>query len=425
MQTAFRMFVWLAVWGWVFSVSADDASLVPEGEVVLRFVAHMPDDTPDDAEIHLSGNHVLLGEWSGRGLVLERGDDGVFRGRLPVQLSTTLEFKVTLGSWDTVEKTADGGERPNRTHTVAGYETLDLRVERWRAPNDDEPARPASTVTGDLRLHRVEGQGDIPGRIVRVWLPPGYNEQTNADRRYPLLLMHDGQNLFDAATSAFGTEWRADETATALIEASKIEPVILVGIDNAGAARAQEYLGPAVTLQRGDPPRAMELGGRGDDYAAWVINDVLPTLEAEYRVAEGRANRATGGSSLGGVIALHLVDAYPERFGAAVAMSPALWVAPEALVEGYGETLPDDARYWIDMGDREGGGAAEELSRHVRHAETLAERLRERDVDVRWALVEGGEHNEAAWARRFGEVLVFLYGTNATNRAAPPPHATP
>ncbi len=196
----------------------------------VRFVVETPSTTPTGAEVWLSGNQPELGNWNGAGIKLAQGPAGNrFFGCIPFAGGTNLEFKVTRGSWDSVEKDAQGGELDNRRHDVSAPARVLSQVGSWRdlAP---EPPRP-DTITGTVAYHDVSGASlGLKDRRVLVWLPPGYDTETA--RRYPVLYMHDGQNIMNVKTAAFGVEWGVDETAQSLIQAGQMEPIIIVGVYN-------------------------------------------------------------------------------------------------------------------------------------------------------------------------------------------------
>ena len=159
--------------------------------------------------------------------------------------------------------------------------------------------------------------------MLRVWLPPGYDDLTNVQRRYPVFYLNDGQNLFDEATSYAG-EWHADEAADRLIREGAIPPIILVGIDNATRERMREYV-PYRSLQ----PHMMRVRGRY--YPDFLAKEIMPFISRQYRIADGPENTGLGGSSLGGLIALYTAIARPGLIGRLLVESPSLWVAGRAI----------------------------------------------------------------------------------------------
>jgi enterochelin esterase-like enzyme len=273
-------------------------SLAADDLVNVTFEVTVPAKTPAKARVCLAGNAPQLGAWNENGVVMTRRDDGVYIAQVKLPRGAAVQYKVTRGSWQTVEKKDDGSELANRSYTPAGDETLKIIVAAWADQVAKEPTK--STRTGDIRVHERFASKNLGNeRRLLVWLPPGYEK--DADARYPVLYMHDGQNVFDTATS-FAGEWQADETATRLIAEKKIRPLIIVAIENNGS-RMDEY-----TLTRDE---GMKAGGNGAAYLKFVAEEVKPFIDKTYRTKPDRAETAVAGSSLGGTISLELCRAVP------------------------------------------------------------------------------------------------------------------
>jgi predicted alpha/beta superfamily hydrolase len=234
-------------------------------------------------------------------------------------------------------------------------------------------------------------------RAVSVYLPPQYLEQK--DRRFPVLYLQDGQNLFDGRTSYIaGKTWNANTTADRLAEAGEIEPVILVGIANTGLRRMAEYT----------PTRDFKMGGgEGRSYARLLIEELKPWIDSSYRTLPEAKNTGLGGSSLGGLISLYVGFAHPEVFGKLAVMSPSLWWDHRSILHAIEQqaTKPD-LKIWLDMGTAEG-------AKHLRDTDMLERLLLQRGwrsgVDLAYVTAEGAVHDEWAWSARFGDVLRFLF----------------
>ncbi|MDB4875036.1 MAG: Endo,4-beta-xylanase/feruloyl esterase precursor [Gemmatimonadetes bacterium] len=267
-------------------------------------------------------------------------------------------------------------------------------------PETTDSVRP-HTLTGDIRTHEGFHSRYLErDRTIVVYLPPGYDATSAV--RYPTLYLHDGQNVFDQATS-FGDEWRVDETAQALITAGAIEPVIVVGVYNAGEARVDEYT-PTVRRAQGD-------GGHADDYGRMLVEELKPFIDATYKTFPGAANTAIGGSSLGGLLTMHLGLRYPTAFGKLAVLSPSVWWDDRVIlreVAALTHKLPQ--RIWLDAGTREGEETIAN-SRLLRDA--LVEKGWVVGEDLMYLEADGGEHNEASWAARVGPVLEFLFPSQA------------
>jgi predicted alpha/beta superfamily hydrolase len=254
------------------------------------------------------------------------------------------------------------------------------------------------TLTGHFQILR-EFRSAVLGneRDVLVHLPPGYDEEP--DRKYPVLYMHDGQNLFNAVTAYGGQEWHLDETADGMIAAGQIEPLIIVGINHTGADRANE-LTPIHS-------RKHKAGGRGPQYAKFLIEELKPFVDASYRTRPEREHTGTGGASLGGLIALYLGFAVPDVFGRLMVMSPSLWWERRTVLQelrNAREKLP--LKIWLDAGTNEGGGTLQNV-RMLKNA--LIRRGWAHGVDLRYLEAQGADHSETAWAARAGAALEFLF----------------
>jgi predicted alpha/beta superfamily hydrolase len=234
-------------------------------------------------------------------------------------------------------------------------------------------------------------------RNVTVFLPPSYH--ASSDRRYPVLYMHDGQNLFDPdAAFKKGEHWRVGETATALINDGRIPPLIIVGLDNTGPRRLHEYT-PTHDRRRG--------GGGARDYGRLIVNELKPMIDAEYRTRSEAAHTGIGGSSLGGLVSLYLALEYPDVFTRVAVLSPSVWWDRRAILRNVRDARPKPPlRIWLDIGTREG-------RYHVDNAQLLKVGLSKNGWvegdDLHYEEVPGGTHGEAAWAARFDRVLQFLF----------------
>ena len=267
---------------------------------------------------------------------------------------------------------------------------------RWSADEiDDLDSNPR------LRILRGFHSAYLPDdRDVLVWLPPVYG--TEPERRFPVLYLHDGQNLFDGRTSyVTGRTWRAHETADCLTRERLIEPVILVGINNTGLRRMAEYT----------PSRDKRFqGGEGPLYGRLLVDELKPLIDESFRTRTGPADAGLAGSSLGGLISLALGLDYPQVFGKLGVLSPSVWWNSREILGRVGAARPEPRpRIWLDMGMSEG-------LRHLRDTDLLHHRLVSRgwrdEQDLRYLRVPGGLHDEDAWARRFHRVLQWLFPLN-------------
>ena len=374
----------------------DTAQTKPK--VTLRFEVRVPADTSTEDTVYVCGNLTQLGQWDGMGLALARDDAGVYHGEITVDQDTSIEYKLTRGSWATVEKGIHGQEIENRVIEATTPKTVGVTVARWATPQAEQLIEP--TLTGNIHLHEAFHSTLLDNeRDVIVYLPPGYDDEP--ERRYPVLYMHDGQNLFDAATSFAGAEWRVDEAAQKLIKAGEIEPIIIVGISNT-PERMHEY----------DPDDGPD---GGTLYTRFVVEEVKPFIEKTYRVDADRDRTGIAGSSLGGLISLYMAKAHGDVFSRCGVVSPALGYHDRQFLnalEAEDTTWLQDVRLWVDMGTAEAHGSRGNLAlQDVHDLVTLLEQAGlERGKGYQYMEVEGGQHNEQAWSERIEAILTFLYG---------------
>jgi predicted alpha/beta superfamily hydrolase len=269
----------------------------------------------------------------------------------------------------------------------------------------DEPPAPAKPGTAQPNVHVLPTPFLIPGlnreRTVRIYLPPGYEQST---RRYPVLYMHDGQNLFDEATAHAG-EWGIDETLNELAKSRGLE-LIVVGIDNGGAERIHE-------LNARDNPQFGK--GEGEQYTAFIVEVLKPWIDQHYRTRADRRHTAIMGSSMGGLISSYAISRYPQVFGKAGIFSPAYWLAPQVFADTEARPPPPAERIYFYAGGSEDLGVVPDMERMVallrRHG------LPATNLAVRVNPV--GRHNESAWRAEFPRAVEWLFRDQATRGPRP------
>ena len=276
-----------------------------------------------------------------------------------------------------------------------------LTTRRLKTKPSSAGAAAVPVPSGQIWLHELSGKIFGNTRLLRVWLPPDYDGR--GERRYPVLYLNDGQNLFDPATSFAGVHWQVGETAIRLIAEEKIPPLIIVGIDNAAMNRACEYI-----PYRSRDPRVLK--PKGKCYPDFLQREAMPLIEERYPVLKGPENTGLGGSSLGGLITLYTQLAAPGVFGRLLIESPSLSVAKGKILEECRRSRTWPERTYLGMGTREVGDEEKDakIVEGVRELETIMRAgLSEERLRVR--IDEGAGHNESAWAARFPEALEFLY----------------
>lgn len=244
-------------------------------------------------------------------------------------------------------------------------------------------------VIGEVRYHRNFGSSFLGNeRNIFVWLPPSYSTQSG--KRYPVLYMHDGQNLIDPTTSFAGTDWRVDETVTRLIKEGKLKEIIVVGINNT-ADRLEEYSDSE----------------KGENYIKFIIEELKPFIDSGYRTFADPRNNAVIGSSMGGLISLLMAWKHPEVFAMAGCMSSSFYYDNDKIFEtirNY-ETPPRGVKLYIDHGE-------DGLVRGQKMFAFLTQMGFVIGTNLDYYYAPGAEHNEAAWAGRLERPLLFFFGSN-------------
>jgi predicted alpha/beta superfamily hydrolase len=358
---------------------------------MVEFVVRVPENTTPDSRVYLAGDGPVLGDWSATGAPLDRSDDGTYRAKLDLPAGFRGRFLVTLGRWREAESDGNGHEVAPRPVLADGPSPIEVEVRGWdQSSIDYHPEFPSHFVAR--------------ARTLSVWTPPGYGLEPQ--RRFPVFYMHDGQNLFDASTAFGGVPWGADEVAEREIRAGRVAPFIIVGVANT-VDRLDEY-GPRQggTTTGQDQSRA---------YGQFLVQEVKPFIDSEYRTRAEQEQTGVGGSSMGGLISLYLCKWYPNTYGRCAAMSASLWWDRESFLRTVTDSPEwlDRCRIWLDVGDSEGGSRASSaatVNRVRRLADLLARHGLRAGEQFRELEVPGATHNEASWGARFDQVLRFLLG---------------
>lgn len=309
------------------------------------------------------------------------------------QLDTLLnaglyEYKFTLGSWDQVQISNNGSDVPNNQVDLRADTTLFYEVAAWK----DQSVKPVTAKhTASKHVSILDSAFYMPqlNRSRRIWiyLPEGYEKSTT---RYPVLYMHDGQNIFDAQTSGFG-EWGVDECMDSLIAKGR-PAAIVVGIDN-GEKRMTEY----------NPYNNTQFGtGEGESYVAFIANTLKPFVDRHYRTLPAKEHTGIAGSSMGGLISYYAVLKYPDTFGQAGIFSPAFWVAPglNNLTDSVNANLT--GKFFFYAGAKESTTMVSDMNR-------IMDNLGTRSKVVIYSIIDPeGQHNETAWRKWFDQFYRWI-----------------
>ncbi len=360
---------------------------------VTFFVQHVPAATPAHAALYVAGdfNGWNPGDPAYR---LTEDSSGTYRITLKARPEgTPIQFKFTRGSWETVEKGSAGEELQNRQFVYGNKDTLYFKVLNWADLISDGGG---GSSTADTNVHLLSKAFFIPqlNRYRRIWiyLPPDYYSGSDA---YPVLYMHDGQNLFDDKT-AFAGEWQVDETLNRFYLDGKKIPIV-IGIDNGGSRRIDE-LTPWVNPQYG--------GGEGKLYTRFIVETLKPYVDSAFRTLLDRKHTAIMGSSLGGLLSFYAALNYQDVFGMAGIFSPSFWFSDSVWRFVRMHPAKQQVRLYLLCG----GNESAEMVPDMMTMKDSLEAVGFLNKNIFSKVVPGGQHNEKLWQEAFGNAWLWLSG---------------
>ena len=364
-----------------------------KAQVIFRLNSLPLKFTPESDTIFIAGN---FNNWNPR--------DTSFRfkknpqNQLEIKINTvltSLEYKITRGSWNVEEVSASGQNIPNRVSANIPNTTISLDVADWKDTKGTHTATPqVQILTSQLWLSALK-------QYRRIWvcLPTEYANQPA--KRYAVMYFHDGQNVFDAATSYSG-EWKVDEALSQLEASAGFEPIIAVGIDNGGTERLNE-LTPFRHPTYG--------GGKGEKYAEAVVTDIKNLIDSKFRTKTDAANTAVGGSSLGGIETLFMAYTYPAIFSKALIFSPSLWFSDSLRQYCLTQPQPVNSRLYWTCGTNEGDPDMVPDMDEC-YADLISAGMP--SAQMKKNIVSGGTHSEAFWSSQVKAGIGWLFSTNTS-----------
>lgn len=352
------------------------------GQSHIRFVltGNQVTDSPN--------GYFLAGSFNGwnpgdSAYLFTKDQNGAYRLDLGLQPGK-YEFKITCGSWDKAECHMDGQSIANRFLEVSGDANIELTPEAWT----DQFKKPVKHSTAGKRVMILDTAFNMPQlkrhRAIRIYLPVDY---AVSKKRYPVLYMHDGQNLFDDSTSYAG-EWGVDECLD-----SMKKQCIIIGIDNGGTHRINEYCGYDMK----------EYGkGEGRAYVDFLVKTLKPYIDKKFRTLPGHDHTFIAGSSLGGLISLYAVLRYPAVFGGAGLFSTSLWINPEMWAYIWQRAPLVHAKLFFYAGKQEDETMVPNMLKALKIF------MKSSHSATHTVIRDEGRHNEASWRREFPAFYQFI-----------------
>ena len=362
----------------------------------ITFVVNqLPESHDYTKPVYISGDFE---GWTGGNETykLTQTDDG-YTITIPLK-EGIIDYKFTQGSWDSVEYDSDGNQRKNRVYKVEKEtDTVFVEIASWTksdSQNKSTASKNVSIISESFLMPQLNRE-----RRVWIYLPPDYEV---SNQSYPVLYMHDGQNIFDKITSYSG-EWQVDETLDKLYDDKNLK-LIVVGIDNGGDKRLNEY----------SPYDHPKYGvGEGDAYLEFITKTLKPHIDSKYRTLKNTDNTGIMGSSMGGLISQYAGLKYPDVFGKVGVFSPAFWYAPKIDEFAKNSELSKNQKLYILAGGKEGENTEfEQISQTVQDMNRMVDILKNKGFPsekIISKVVPEGKHNEAFWQSEFQEAVLYLF----------------
>lgn len=354
-------------------------------QVNVKIIVFAP-GLSDTEKVFITGSLNQIGNWNPSAISLDKINDSTFSKSFNFPSNYLVEFKFTKGTWLSEALETNNTAPDNYKIKFINDSTLTFTVKSWGKISK----KPMGQITGNVRYHKNFGGAGILPRDIIVWLPSGYDSVS--DKRYPVLYMHDGQNIIDPLTSAFGIDWQIDETVDSLISSKLIQEIIIVGIYNTNN-RGSEYLETQT----------------GYAYLNFIVGWLKPYIDSNYNTLADNQNTAVAGSSLGGIISFMLVWEFPEIFSKAACLSPAFKIDAIDFVDNVKNYSGSkkDIKIFIYNG---GIGLEEILQPGVDEMlGALNEKGFTEGVDLNYIRDSLAEHNETAWAKHTHNFLQYFF----------------
>lgn len=364
-------------------------------QFAVKFVIDQRPGFQKDDPVFIAGNFNQWRPGDSVYMISEAGENLNMRFIMP---AGNYEFKCTKGTWSKVECTREGKDIGNRIFKLNSDTVIHIEIDAWK----DDFLPEANMHTASSRVRILDTAFFIPqlNRTRKIWLylPEGY---AASGKHYPVMYMHDGQNLFDQFTAGFG-EWGVDECLDSLFR-KNIPPCIVVGIEN-GPRRFNEY----------NPWDHERFGkGEGEAYAAFLAETLKPFIDKHFRTLPSKENTIVAGSSMGGLISFYAMLRYPEIFGKGGIFSPAFWSAPAIREYADSNASRQNGKLFFYMGGLEGGT-------YIADMKDIEKKMGELSSSMILSVIDDeSSHNEQAWRKWFPEFYKWIMADGFNNIIRP------
>jgi len=348
---------------------------------VTFVINEFPENSSKNTSVFISGDFE---GWTGgqeKYKLIHKND--TYSITLPIQ-KEPINFKFTQGSWETVENITH-----NRTyHFISKKDSVKIKIINWKKSSNKKStaAKNVSILSEDFYIKQLDRK-----RKIWIYLPPDYD---NSQKSYPVIYMHDGQNLFDNATSYVG-EWEVDETLNKIFNENR-NGFIVIGINNGGVIRMDEY-SPWKNKKYG--------GGEGDAYIDFITKDLKSYVDKRYRTLSDKENTAIIGSSMGGLISYYAGLKYPEIYGKVGVFSPSFWFSKSSFEYAKKRSKIINTKMYFLIGDQEGKNEVRDMEKMI----SLMKNNGFPNNNMFKKIIPNGQHNEALWRDNLKDAVLWLF----------------
>jgi predicted alpha/beta superfamily hydrolase len=362
------------------------------GQNKITFLLKQPSLLHSMDNIYAAGSFNLWST-SDKSFLFSKSNNGI--DSLTISLPPgNYEYKFTRGNWEKVETDSLGKGIQNRTLKLNSDTTILINILGWNDDFKQNESTSKKNNSASVNVKIIDTAFYIPQlkRNRRIWLylPPDYSK---SGKKYPVLYMHDGQNIFENATSYSG-EWGVDEYLDSIFKSGKKE-VIVVGIDNGNFKRMSEY----------NPWEFQNFGkGEGDQYVDFLVKTLKPFIDKHYRTLKDKPNTFIAGSSMGGLISLYAVLKYPQVYGGAGIFSPAFWTASGIDSVVISKSGKMNSKLFFYAGGKEGDAMVPDMKRIEKEIQARSKSAVKELIDP------DAKHNETAWRKYFGDFYEWTVG---------------
>ncbi len=352
-------------------------------------VDKLPENSQENSKVFMASS---LNNWNpnDQNFELKKNEIGKFSIEIP-EGNGSFEFKFTQGNWETAEADKDGNSIANRKISFIGNpQIIKVEIQSWSTPLKKE-----NTASPNVKI--LSENFEVPqlktSRRIWIYLPQNYHK---TKKKYPVIYMMDGQNLFDNSTS-FSGEWKVDETLDSLCKQNEFQAIV-VGIDNGGSERLNEY-SPWKNEKYG--------GGKGELFTEFLVKNLKPYIDQSFRTLPQPKNTAFIGSSMGGLIALYAGTQYPDVFGKLGIFSPAFWFAENDLhlYLHKNQRKIRNSKFYFLAGKNESENMVSDMQEIV----TILQQKKVPSKNIVIKIVENGTHSENYWAKEFPAAFIWLF----------------